>query len=63
MINIILWILVIVLVFGVASYIIRQMEIDPPMKNIALLLVGIICLVALLYLLLGVLPWPGRVVP
>ena len=62
MISILIWILVIVLIFGVAAYIVRNMGLDAKTQQLALLVVGIICLIALLYLLVGMPPWPaGRI--
>lgn len=58
MIAVLIWILVIVLIFGVAAYIIRSVGLDASAQKLALLVVGLICLIVLLYLLLSGVSWP-----
>lgn len=54
--HIIVALLIILLVAVVALYIIRELPLDPKIKNVAILIVGIICLIAVL---MQVLPLVG----
>lgn len=54
--HIIIALLIILLVAVIALYIIRQLPLDPPIQKVALIVVGIICLIAVL---LQVLPLVG----
>ena len=63
MIAVLIWVLVIVVIFGVAAYIVRNMGLDASTQQLALVIVGIVCLIALLYLLVGLPPWPAGRVP
>src|SRR5262245_32593897 len=58
--NIIVALLIILLVAVIALYIVRQLPLDQAIKNVALLVVGIICLIAVL---IQVLPLVGVAVP
>lgn len=50
--NLIIVLLILLLAAVIAIYIVRQLPLDPSIKNIALLIVGIIFLVALIAVIL-----------
>jgi hypothetical protein len=56
MIALLVWILVLVLVFGVILYVIRLLPLPPPFGNIALAVVALIFILIIISMLLGGVP-------
>lgn len=63
MIIVLLGILVIVIAFAGAVYIIRGMGLEAKTQQLALMVVGLICLILLVCLLVWGFPWPAGRVP
>ncbi len=53
MIELLIWVLVLAIVFGVVIWIVQQLPLPPPFGTIALAVVGLIFLLIIIRLLLG----------
>lgn len=58
MIDILIWIVILCIVFGLIYYIITLMPLPPPFKNIAMIVILVIFLLILLFALMGQVPMP-----
>lgn len=58
MIDILIWIVILCIVFGLIYYILTLMPLPPPFKNIALIVLLVIFLLILLFALMGQVPMP-----
>ena len=56
MISLLIWLLVLVLVMGVAVWIIQLMPLPAPFGNIALAVIGLIFILVIISVLLGEIP-------
>lgn len=57
MVDLLVWLLFIVIIMGLAVWIIQQLPIPPPFGNIAIAIIGVICLLLLVSVLMGVAPF------
>lgn len=53
MIELLIWVLVMAIVFGVVVWIVQQLSLPPPFGTVALAVVGLIFLLVLVRVLLG----------
>ena len=59
MANLLIYLLIIIIIFGAIAYALRVIPIDQPFKNIAYLIILVIFILVLLGLI-GIIPgWPG----
>jgi uncharacterized membrane protein (GlpM family) len=56
MIELLIWVLILVLVFGVIWYIISLIPLPPPFAQIAQIIVAVVLLLIIVSLLLGIAP-------
>jgi asparagine N-glycosylation enzyme membrane subunit Stt3 len=60
MISLLIWVLIVLLIFGAIFYAVRTIPIDQPFKNIAYIIILVLFIIVLLGLL-GLVPgFPGR---
>lgn len=57
MITLLIWLLILIIVFGFAIWIIQMLPLPPPFGSIAMAVVGLIFLLILISMLMGGLPF------
>jgi cytochrome c biogenesis factor len=57
MLDLLVWLLFIVIIMGLAVWIIQQLPIPPPFGSICIAIIGVICLILLVSVLMGVAPF------
>lgn len=58
MIELLIWIVVLCIIFGLIYYIVTLIPLPPPFKNIAMIAILVIFLLVLLFALMGQVPMP-----
>ena len=56
MITLLIWILVLVLIFGLVLWVVRQLPLEEPYKRIGMAIIAVIFVLILLMMLLGEFP-------
>lgn len=58
MIDVLIWIVILCIIFGLVYYIVTLMPLPAPFKNIAMIAILVIFLLVLLFALMGQVPMP-----
>lgn len=58
MITLLIYVLVLLIIMGLAYWVLQMIPLPPPIRQIALVVFAVICAIVLIYLLLGLVDGP-----